>query len=99
MEKEIDCINEQEAYSVKMYGQNKEELKARFDTRNSFYKKAHTIEYNGALYLQSYGTIVAKIENGKATINGWYSQTTARHINEFLKQNGFKAMTKKEIEE
>ena len=99
MEKEKTYINEQEAYNVKYYGEEQEELQARFDSRNSFYKKAHTIEYNGALYLQSYDTIVAKIENGKATINGWYSQTTARHINEFLKQNGFKAMTKKEMEE
>ena len=98
MENKINYINEQEAYSAKMYEQNKEELIARFDARNSFYKKAHTIEYNGALYLQSYDTIVAKIENGEAVVNGWYSQTTARHINEFLKQNGIKAMTKKEME-
>lgn len=92
-------ITEQEAYNVKMYGTNEKELRARYDARQSFYKKAYTIKYNNILYLRSYDTIVAKIENSEAVINGWYSQTTARHINEFLKQNGFKAMTKKEMEE
>ena len=92
-------ITEQEAYNVKMYGTNEEELRVRYDARQSFYKKAYTIEYNNVLYLRSYDTIVAKIENGEAVVNGWYSQTTARHINEFLKQNGFKAMSKKEMEE
>lgn len=98
MEKEKKYINEQEAYNAKYYGEEQEELQARFDSRASFYKKAIIIKYNNILYLKSYNTIVAKIENGKAVVNGWYSQTTARHINEFLKQNGLKAMTKKEME-
>ena len=75
-------------------------LQARYDSRDSFYKKAKVLtDNNGTLYLQSYDTIVAKIENGKAIVNGWYSQTTARHINEFLQQNGFDKMSKKEMEE
>ena len=92
-------INENEQYNVKMYGEFVDYLDARYDSRASFYKKAQIKKYNGALYLQSYSTIVAKIENGKAIVNGWYSQTTARHINEFLYQNGFDKMTKKEMEE
>ena len=92
-------INEQEEYNVKMYGEFIEYLQARYDSRADFYKKAKIIKYNNALYLQSYSTIVAKIENGKTIVNGWYSQTTARHINEFLQQNGFNKMTKKEMEE
>ena len=92
-------INEQEAYNVKMYGELVEYLQARYDSRADFYKKAQIKKYNGALYLQSYSTIVAKIEDGKAIVNGWYSQTTARHINEFLYQNGFDKMTKKQMEE
>lgn len=92
-------INDIEAYDVKMNGKVIEKLQARFDSRASFYGKAEIIEYNNILYLKSYDTIVAKIENGKAVVNGWYSQTTARHINEFLKQNDFKAMSKKEMEE
>ena len=95
MEKYID---KNEAYNVKMYGKFVEYLETRFDRRNSFYKKAQILTYNGILYLQSYDTIVAKIENGKAVVNGWYSQTTTRHINEFLRQNGFEAMSKKEME-
>jgi ArsR family metal-binding transcriptional regulator len=92
-------INDVEAYNVKMNGEVVEKLQARFDRRASFYGKAEVIEYNNILYLKSYDTIVAKIENGKAVVNGWYSQTTARHINEFLKQNNFEAMSKKEMEE
>lgn len=91
-------INEEEYYEVKENGELVEYLQARYDSRASFYKKAKVLKYNGATYLQSYNTIVAKIENGKAIVNGWYSQTTARHINEFLYQNGFDKMTKKQME-
>jgi len=92
-------INEKECYEVKEYGEFEEYLESKYDARASFYKKAKVLKYNGALYLQSYSTIVAKIEDGKAIVNGWYSQTTARHINEFLYQMGFDKMTKKEMEE
>lgn len=79
-------------------------LQARYDSRNSFYKKARIFEKydkirkTDVIYLVSYDTIVAIIENNRPIVFGWYSQTTARHINEFLKQNGFKSMTKKEME-
>ena len=80
-------------------------LSAIYDSRTSFYKKARvykkydSIVKANLLYLVSYNTIVAIIDLDKNTpyIYGWYSQTTARHINEFLKQNGFQAMTKKEM--
>ena len=36
---------------------------------------------------------------GKAYVVDTYSQTTLRHIKEFLKQNGFKADSKKQIME
>lgn len=91
-------ISEHESYEVKENGEFVEYLQARYDSRADFYKKAKVLEYNGATYLQSYDTIVAKIENGNAIVNGWYSQTTARHINEFLYQNGFDKMTKKQME-
>ena len=92
-------ISDKEEEIVKRNGKVIEKLQTRFDRRASFYGKAEVIEYNNILYLKSYDTIVAKIENGKAVVNGWYSQTTARHINEFLKQNDFEAMSKKEMEE
>lgn len=69
-----------------------------YDTRKSFYEKAKIVIYNNIIDLVSYNTVVARIEDGKIKVFGWYSQTTARHINEFLKQNGFKSMTKKEME-
>jgi hypothetical protein len=68
-----------------------------YDNRASFYKKAKVFVFNGCLYLQSYATIVAKVGGNCATVWGWYSQTTMRHINEFLRQNGFETMTKKDL--
>jgi hypothetical protein len=55
----------------------------------------------------SYSTIVAEITDGIATedgrstvkVNGWYRSTTARHINDFLYQHGFKTLSKKEMEQ
>ena len=60
----------------------------------------------GEILLESYSTIVASIkdeivepdESKRVKVYGWYSQTTARHINEFLYQHGFKTMSKKEME-
>lgn len=97
MEKIKITLNEQS--NVKQFGGLVRYLRPKYDSRKSFYKKASILIYNGALYLLSYDTIVAKIENGKAVVNGWYSQTTARHINEFLLQNGFEKMSEKEMEE
>ena len=74
------------------------ELQANFDSRQSFYGKARVEELdNGAAVLTSYNTVVASIRDGKAKVNGTYSQTTLRHIKEFLRQYGFKADTAKQI--
>lgn len=64
------------------------ELSARFDSRKSFYGKAHVIELdNGNIQLMSYDTIVGEIKNGKYyQIWDGRSQTTTRHIKEFIKQ-------------
>lgn len=65
------------------------ELCAIYDSRRSFYGKAHVINYHNGVYdLQSYDTIVARIENGKVTKSdiGVYSMTTNRHIREFIRQ-------------
>lgn len=69
--------------------ENLEELKAIFDNRQSFYKKAHVGKYNNCIYLKSYNTIVSCIFQNQLRIYGYYSTTTARHIREFAKQNGF----------
>lgn len=85
------------------------QLETRYDSRASFYGKA-TVEqtYNAdgttELKLISYTTTVARIkrtvnlsDTGEAEVYGTYSQTTFRHIKEFLKQNGFKAESAKQI--
>lgn len=80
----------------------KMELKTIHDSRESFYGKAtvetHTNE-NGETVtsLYSYNTLVAYIVRDEAHVLGTYSNTTLRHIKEFLKQNGFKAETKQQI--
>jgi len=81
-------------------------LEPQYDSAKSFYRKARIYrDDKGSLLLMSYETIVAEIrdaivtEDGepKAIVNGYYSVTTARHINEFLQQNGFNKMSKKEM--
>lgn len=73
------------------------ELPARYDSRKSFYGKARVETMDGKKALYSYNTKVAEIEDGKAKVYGTYSQTTLRHIKEFLLQNGFKAENSKQI--
>lgn len=74
-------------------------LMTQFDSKQSFHNKA-VVEVNedGALTLFSYETKVAEIKNGKVEVYNTQSNTTVRHIKEFLLQNGFKAETKKQIE-
>lgn len=69
--------------------ENLKELQARFDARQSFYKKAFIGTFNGCIYLKSYNTIVACIFQNQLRIYGGFSQTTARHIREFARQNDF----------
>lgn len=72
-------------------------LEPKYDTRDSFYNKAIIRITEKRKTLISYATEVAYIENGKAFLKGIYSSTTLRHIKEFLKQNGFKALNKAQI--
>lgn len=70
-------------------------LKPEYDSRASFYNKAETDDNK----LYSYGTLVAEIIDGKPVLYpDWdYSQTTLRHVREWLKQNGFEAGSKSDI--
>lgn len=81
------------------------ELKPKYDRAKSFYHKAKVYANDkGTLFLMSYSTIVAEITDtivaneNNVKVYGYYSQTTARHINEFLQQNGYSKMNKKEME-
>ena len=63
------------------------ELPAIYDSRKSFYGKAHIIDYeNGTMELLSYNTIVSRVVNGKVKHLGKWSATTSRHQKEFQKQ-------------
>jgi hypothetical protein len=77
------------------------DLTPQYDSRASFYGKAHveTDDTGNFAGLISYTTLVAKINRkaGRAEVYGTYSSTTLRHIKEFLKQNGFKAESSKQI--
>lgn len=75
------------------------DLNPQYDNRQSFYGKAKvdTGDKNDQNKLYSYNTLVAEIKNGKPVVYGTYSQTTLRHIKDWLKQNGFKAENSKQI--
>ena len=73
-------------------------LEPKFDNVKSYYNKAYVRYYdNGDSALLSYGTLVAAIKNNKPRVYMLHSQTTLRHIKEYLKQNGFDAKNKKQI--
>ena len=74
-------------------------LEPRYDARKSFYGKAQvdTGDKGDKNKLYSYDTLVAEIKDDKPVVYGTYSQTTLRHIKEWLKQLGFKAENSKQI--
>lgn len=84
-----------------------------FDNAKSFYNKAivtcDTVLYSGMQelratgerHLYSYNAHVAYIDNDQNVhlLPEWnYSATTLRHVKEFLKQNGFRADSKNQIQ-
>jgi len=74
------------------------DLNPQYDSRKSFYGKAKVRVEDGKLILRSYDTDVAEIKDGKARVSNTQSPTTVRHVKEFLKQNGYKAESKSQIE-
>ena len=79
------------------------ELAPVHDARKSFYGTASVFDLgNGISELHSYGTPVARIYKATDSVellDAWnQSDTTLRHVKEFLKQSGFKADTKAQIE-
>lgn len=86
--------------------ENEKELIPKYDKAKSFYKKAivtehKNIENQNIISLYSYNTLVCYIikDINNCVVKGIFSDTTLRHIKEFLKQNDFKAETKKQIKE
>ena len=64
------------------------ELSPRFERCRSYYRKAYVIEDDNLTMLRSYETIVCTIDHARKVCNvaGRFSNTTARHIREFLRQ-------------
>lgn len=75
------------------------ELSTQYDSRKSFYGKAKVeTDLDGAKKLISYTTHVATIHSdGTVKVYGTYSNTTLRHIKEFLKQFDARADSAKQI--
>lgn len=77
-------------------------LLPQFDSRKSFYEKARVrMLPDGEMDLISYGSRVATIypDGDVALYKDWdTSQTTLRHVKEFLRQNGYRADSKRQIE-
>ena len=72
------------------------------DRRKSFYKKAKIlIDNKGNKYLKSYDSIIAEVKNGKVKINTdvylWDSQTSFRHLKDFLYQLGYEIGSKQDL--
>jgi len=76
------------------------ELIPYYDTRNSFGGKALIRDIGSEIQLYSYGTLVCDYDTDSGTVKvyGWFSVSTAIHINEFLKQRGFCELSKSEME-
>ena len=75
----------------------KTELKPIYANVKSFYNKADVKQFDNKIQLFSYNTLVCEIINNKAFVYNIHSQTTLKHVKEFLLQNGFKAESKKQI--
>ena len=91
-------ISEFKLNKEKIFIKNEDYLKPIYEDKASFYKKAIIKKEGNKTILLSYYKEVAYIENGKAKVLSLDSQTTIRHIKEFLKQNGFKVESLKQIE-
>lgn len=69
------------------------DMSPQYDARKSFYGKARVDDTGDEKTLYSYNTPVARISGEKVELLPRWdeSQTTLRHVKEFLKQNGFEA--------
>ena len=73
-----------------------------FENVKSYYNKAQVEIEKNIKKLYSYNVLVCEINTLENTFYLYedfdFSQTTLRHVKEFLQQHGFKKMTKKEME-
>lgn len=64
------------------------ELTPKVSRQQSFYRKAFVLIEDGIRTLESYETRVASFDpvSGVLTLNGWFSRTTGRHLEDFCAQ-------------
>lgn len=85
---------------MKKINENLKELQPMFNSQKSYYSKAKILKNGAILSLFSYDYLVAEIDtiDHKAKIYlAKPSQTTLKHIKDFLWQNNFKVVDKKQI--
>lgn len=77
------------------------ELTPQFTNQKSFYNKATVESDKGMDKLYSYGTHMATLnDNELVYLNDeevYYSNTTLKHVKEFLMQGGYPKVTKKDL--
>ena len=79
---------------------NIEELNPVYNNQKSFYGKALIKDTTKGMELYSYNTLVAKTEKRQIFVthnDDYLTQTTLKHIKEFIQQVGYKKMSKKEL--
>lgn len=75
------------------------ELTPIFSDQKSFYNKAQVEKTDTGKRLYSYNLLVAEIVYNQAIVYNLETDSTLRHVKEFLKQAGFKAENKKQIKQ
>lgn len=76
----------------------RKELEVKFGTAKSFYGKAETRRGVNCTELYSYDTLVCTVyDNDLVRMEAPKSNTTTRHIVEFLQQMGYPKFTKAEL--
>ena len=81
-------------------GLNEGALEPEFSGRKSFYGKAHVNDGEDGKTLRSYDTDIMTIKDGNIKMlcgEDALTQTTLRHIKEFLQQNGLEPLSKKQL--
>ena len=73
------------------------ELTPIFSDQKSFHGKAQIEKTATGKKLYSYSLFVAEVNGEKTTVYNLQSDSTLRHVKEFLKQEGLKADNKKQI--
>lgn len=96
----IDGMNSWEPEEESTINEETNDLSPEYSNNKSFYGKAKVEDENGVKTLISYETPILKLEDGNITMlckPEHLTQTTLRHVREFLQQNGLEPLSKREL--